>query len=191
MKLMSQDKNLQAYIIGLAIGDGNLSKFPRTTRLRITCDDKYPNLMDRIEDAIQQLLPANKVSRSRCPRNCTNIVCYSNYFNDLFGWSATGGSKMKQNVRVPQRIKNDTEYARYCLRGLFETDGSVYRDRGYLMANFTTAIEGLSSDVMHMATLIGFKPNIQKNHSHNKTKYTVRISKHTQEFIDLIDLHKD
>lgn len=191
MKPISADKNLHAYIIGLAIGDGNLSKFPRAIRLRITCDDKYPNLINRIEDAIQQLLPANKVSRSRCPRNCTNIVCYSNYFEDLFGWSATGGSKIKQDVRVPRWIKNDAEHTIHCLKGLFETDGSVYKDRGYLMANFTTATGGLASDVMDMATLIGFKPNMQENHSHNKTKYTIRISKRTQEFIDLIDLHKN
>lgn len=191
MKPISQDKNLRAYVIGLAIGDGNLSKFPRTIRLRISCDDNYPNLIDRIKRALQKFLPQNKVSQIKRPRNCTDVSCYSNQWEELLGWTATGGSKMRQDVRVPQWIKNNKEYTKHCLRGLFETDGSVYKDRGYLMANFTTAIEGLASDVMNMATLIGFKPNLQEIHRQDRHKYTVRISKHTREFIDLIDLHKD
>jgi len=188
---MSRDKNLQAYVIGLALGDGNLSKFPRTIRLRITCDDKYPNLMNRIEDALQQLLPENKVSRLKRPRNCTDISCYSSRWEELLGWTATGGSKIRQDIRVPQWVKNDTEHIRYCLRGLFETDGSVYMDRKYLMANFVSATRELAYDVIEMTILLGFKVNTQENHSRNRTKYTVRISKRAQEFIDLIGLCKN
>ncbi|HBI25763.1 TPA: hypothetical protein DDX30_03170 [Candidatus Wolfebacteria bacterium] len=191
MKPMSKDKNLQAYVIGLAIGDGNLSKFPRTTRLRITCDDKYPNLMHKICEALQKLFPTNKISLSHQPKHCTDVICYSNSWEDILGWSSTKGSKTKQCIRVPQWIKNDTEYTKQCLKGLFETDGSVYMDRTYLMANFTTALEGLAIDTMEMATLLGYKPNIQKNTRDDRTKYTVRISKRTQEFVDLIDLHKN
>ena len=41
--ILNSDKNLQAYVIGLALGDGNLSKpGPRAVRLRISCDNKYP-----------------------------------------------------------------------------------------------------------------------------------------------------
>ena len=63
---LNQDKNLQAYIIGLAIGDGNLSNpNGRAVRLRITCDNKYPGLIDRIARSLQKLLPKNKVGLSK------------------------------------------------------------------------------------------------------------------------------
>jgi len=40
---VSEDKKLHAYIVGLALGDGNLSNpNGRAVRLRITCDKKYP-----------------------------------------------------------------------------------------------------------------------------------------------------
>jgi hypothetical protein len=188
---MSQDKNLQAYVVGLAIGDGNLSKFPRTARLRVTCSDKYPKLIERIRNAIQELFPQNKVSIVERVENCTDISCYSTQWEELLGWRASDGSKVKQLVRVPEWIKDDVSYAKQCLKGLIETDGCIYIDRGYKMVNFVTAIEGLAHDVGEMIKFIGFKPNIQEIHRPNMQKYTIRISKRTQEFIDLIDLHKD
>ena len=43
--ILNKDKGLQAYVIGLALGDGNLSNpNGKATRLRITCDKKYPFL---------------------------------------------------------------------------------------------------------------------------------------------------
>jgi hypothetical protein len=40
------DSELHAYVLGLAIGDGNLSNpNGRAVRLRITCDTKYPILI--------------------------------------------------------------------------------------------------------------------------------------------------
>ena len=46
------DPQLQAYVVGVAIGDGNLSNpNGRAVRLRITCDKKYPALIARIRAA--------------------------------------------------------------------------------------------------------------------------------------------
>ncbi len=46
---LNPDRELQAYVIGLAIGDGNLSNpNGRAVRLRITCDTKYPRLVGNI-----------------------------------------------------------------------------------------------------------------------------------------------
>jgi hypothetical protein len=57
------DRELHAYVIGVAIGDGNLSSpNGRAVRLRITCDTKYPVLIAKIRSALETLLPRNKVS---------------------------------------------------------------------------------------------------------------------------------
>ena len=43
-------KNNLAYIIGIALGDGNLSNpNKRAVRLRITCDTGYPGLIENIK----------------------------------------------------------------------------------------------------------------------------------------------
>jgi hypothetical protein len=63
---LSPDPELQAYVIGLAIGDGNLSNpNGHAVRLRITCDTKYPELITKIRDALQRLLPNNRVTLVR------------------------------------------------------------------------------------------------------------------------------
>ena len=48
--LNTKDKNSLAYIIGVALGDGNLSNpNGRAVRLRITCDIKYPKIISEIQ----------------------------------------------------------------------------------------------------------------------------------------------
>ena len=60
----------------------------------------------------------------------------SNQLEELLGWDACKGPKYLQNVSVPEWIKTKKEYYTSCLRGLIETDGSIYSDRGYKMVNF-------------------------------------------------------
>ena len=99
---LSKNKNLQSYIIGIAIGDGNLSNpNHRATRLRVTCDKKYPLLIKRITISLQRLLPENKVSIVECKDNCIDISVYSNYLENLLGWQVGKGSKFDQKVSVP------------------------------------------------------------------------------------------
>jgi len=182
-----------AYLIGLAIGDGNLSNpNGRATRLRITCDTKYPNLIKNIVYTLEELFPNNKVSIVRKSGNCVDISCYSNKLERLLGWKADLGSKYQQKVSVPEWIMGDREFTISCLQGLFETDGSVYEDRGYTMVNFVTIIPKLSKNVLDMIVSLGFKPNLQIfKPKTGKLKHTVRISKNAKEFIKTIPLEKN
>jgi len=143
-------KTTLAYVVGVALGDGNLSNpNGRATRLRITCDTKYPQLQQRIILAIQELMPKNKVSIVRGgKKSYCDISCYSNQWEQLLGWHVGAGSKIKQKIRIPGWIFSKKIYLKRCLKGLFETDGSIYLDRGYLMVNFVTAIPTLASDAM-------------------------------------------
>jgi len=186
------DKDNLAYIIGVAMGDGNLSNpNRRAVRLRICCDIKYKNLIDNIKTSIQKLLPNNKVSLVKRKDNCADISCYSNKWENFLGWKAKGGSKEKQELTIPSWIKNNKQYSLLCLKGLFETDGSVYTDRKYLMANFVTIMPTLANDVMEIITNLDFKPNMQiRKEINGKTKHTIRISKNTEEFIKLVKIDK-
>ena len=188
----NMDKDDLAYIIGIAMGDGNLSNpNGRAVRLRVSCDSRYKNLIDNIISSIQKILPDNKVSKVIRGDNCIDISCYSNKLENLLGWSAKGGSKEKQKITVPIWIKNSKQISKSCLKGLFETDGSIYTDRNYLMANFVTILPTLASDVMEMVSNLGFKPNIQTRKEKNgKIKHTIRISKNVDKFIKDIKLWK-
>ena len=190
-KEINPDKKLQAYIIGLCIGDGNLSNpNGRTVRLRITCDNKYPKLKKHIKESLQRLLPENKVSKIN-RKGCVDISCYSNQLEEILRWKAKGGSKLKQNVSIPNWIIKNKIYSKECLRGLFQTDGCMYKDRGYIMVNYTTIIEKLVLDIENIIINLGYKPQTRKVITGKYKKYVLRISKDTNKFIKEINLWKE
>lgn len=182
-----------AYITGLAIGDGNLSLVRKTVRLRISCDDKYPELILRVVSSLKSLLPQNRVGTVKKKENCTDVYVYSNHLENLLGWKAKGGSKDLQKVSVPTWIQENEEYKINCLRGLIETDGAIYIDRGYRMAIFSTIIPNLAEDVFNLINSLGFKSRLYKipekksTHGH---KYQVRLSKDVQRFLDIVKPNK-
>jgi DNA-binding transcriptional regulator WhiA len=196
-KILNRNKDLKAYIVGLAIGDGNLSNpSGRATRLRITCDKKYPLLIERIKNSLGLLLPENKVSIVMRDKNYLDISVHSNYLENLLGWRANMGSKFIQNVSIPEWIKTSDSFKINCLRGLIETDGSIYNDRGYKMMMFVTIIPKLAIEVAEMIASLGFFPHLyaindKKEKYNKKTLYHVRLSKNVEKFLDIVKPEKE
>jgi len=197
-KILNSNKELQAYIIGVALGDGNLSSpGGKTVRLRITCDKKYPFLYKKIINSLQLLLPDNKVGIVDRDVNCLDISIYSNQLENLLGWKAKGGSKFIQKASVPDWVKSNKNYTIECLRGLIETDGSIYLDRGYKMVIFKNIVFELAQDFYNMMVIVGFKPhfytldkNIVSSKFNQQTAYQVRLSKNVAEFLALVKPEK-
>lgn len=189
--LCLNNKVVLAYITGIALGDGNLSNpNGRAVRLRITCDLKYPKLIETIKENLQIIAPNNKVTLVKTRYNCLNISCYSNDWEIVLGWRV--GDKLTQQVRVPRWIMNDTQYKTACLRGLLQTDGSMYLDRGYKMINFVNHNRHLAEDVLCMIQDLGFYPTFSAIiPTGSKSKYTVRLVKDVEKFIEHIQLLKE
>lgn len=188
---MEQSEDL-AYIIGAALGDGNLScPNGRAIRLRITCDAKYPDLIKNITHTLRQLFPKNKVSHIMRADHCIDISLYSNKLNLCMPWKVGHGSKYNQRARVPNWIQKDNKFMKTCLRGLIQTDGSIYTDRTYKMVNFNNITEDLADDVLNMMVQLGFSPKkyeaIQKD---KKVKYSIRLSRDVASFLNQISLYK-
>jgi intein/homing endonuclease len=184
--------SLLAYIIGIALGDGNLSSpNGRATRLRITCDLKYPKLIQKIQTSLATLLPQNKVSIVKRPEKCIDISCYSNKWENLLEWSANKGSKLIQGVSVPNWIKINHECKINCLRGLMETDGSIYSDRKYRAVMFANASYSLAKDVFEIMISLGFRPRFYTlNNGNDKIIYRVRVATSVDTFLELIKPEK-
>jgi DNA-binding transcriptional regulator WhiA len=188
---VSDDKKLQAYIVGLALGDGNLSNSNgRAVRLRITCDKKYPKLQKHIAESIQKLLPDNKVSIVYRKDNANDVSCYSNSLEEILGWKSGKGSKIIQKVRIPSWILKDEDFIKECLRGIIQTDGSIFKDRGYIHVNIVSHIPTFARTIMFAIEKIGYKPNMQIFKSKTGNKYTIRVSKDTRKFIKDIEVWK-
>ncbi len=187
---MTAKTNL-AYVIGVALGDGNLSRpSKRATRLRITCDADYADIAQEISNALRTLFPTNRVSKVKGPKDTYfNISVYSNKLNKLMPWKVDCGSKFEQNARVPNWILKSNNYTSACLRGLIQTDGSIYLDRGY---NFTNNTQDLATDVKNMMECLGYKPHLYiAGQRSGNPKYIVRLSSNVNRFISELSLKKE
>jgi len=188
-----KDKENLAYVIGVALGDGNLSNpNKRAIRLRVTCDSSYQQTANEITQALKKLLPNNKVSHQRGPKDSYfNISVYSNKLGDYMPWKVGYGSKFVQQAHVPKWITTNKKFTRACLRGLIQTDGSIYMDRGYRMINFTNIILPLAEDTKSMIEELGYKPHLYNTmQKTGNIKYTVRLSVNVDKFIAEIKLSK-
>jgi DNA-binding transcriptional regulator WhiA len=193
--ILNEDRLLRSYVVGIAIGDGNLSNpNGRATRLRITCDKQYPFLIKRITEALQSLLPQNKVSIVERKENYLDISVYSNHLEKLLGWHSGKGPKFSQKVTVPEWIMQNDQYKINCLKGLIETDGSIYSDRGYETVQFCTIIPELANNVLSMIKSLGFDPKIYKikrNTNRQQRAHYVRLSKNVSQFMNIVKPEKN
>lgn len=83
------------------------------------------------------------------------------------------------------------DYQKAVLRGLIQTDGSIYKDRSYTMVNFTSIIEPLADDVLTLMMLLGFKPTKSKTvQKSGKVKFTVRLARDVSHFLELTGIQK-
>lgn len=182
-----------SYIVGVALGDGNLScPNGRAVRLRITCDVRHPKVTAEITKSLEKVFPKNKISKIPGPKDSYfNISVYSNKLKDYMPWKVGKGSKFEQNADVPTWIQSNKNFTKHCLRGLIQTDGSIYSDRGYLMVNFTNNTKVLAESVIEMISSLGYKPHLYKSMQNSgNPKYTVRLSKNVEKFISEINLAK-
>src|SRR3989344_3288194 len=185
-------KQATAYIVGVALGDGNLSNSNgRAIRLRVTCDMRYLQIQEEIMSALQKILPDNKISKVPRPRNCLDISVHSNKLQGFIPWEVGKGPKDSQNAHVPAWILEQEIFTKECLRGLLQTDGSIYHDRGYLMINFTNNTLQLCRDVVTMMQKLSFKPTFHQAMNKSGTrKYTVRLARKPDLLIKTIGLYK-
>jgi hypothetical protein len=119
---------LSAYLMGVAIGDGDLSLCGRTMRLRLFLDRKYSGLLEKWRMACRDVFVGNKIRIVRWSKNCKAIILYSNKLKE-FPWKPNCGKKWEQMVCIPNWIKKDDDFMIACIRGLFESDGCAYVQR--------------------------------------------------------------
>lgn len=160
-------------------------------RLRITCDAKYPKIATEIENVIRVLFPNNKVSRIYRAQTYFDISVYSNLLREWMPWQHSQGTKLEQNAHVPQWVLANSKYTQQCLRGLIQTDGCIYFDRGYKMVNFTSNGSALAEDVRTMLNCIGFRTSFAKIRiGENRYKYTVRVAYEVAKLLTQLRLYK-
>jgi len=134
------------------LGDGHISR-SRTWRMRISLDLKWPGVMFECGDAIQAILPTNRVSycREHPTSGCAVASVYSKQLLCLFPQHGSGPKHLRKIELVPWQQRIVTNQPRQFLRGLIHSDGCRFVNRvhakgkayEYPRYNFTNASDDI------------------------------------------------
>jgi len=181
-----KDRDL-AELLGIMLGDGHLNK--RLYRQQISfngLDEKEYMLYVRNKiKSMYNIEPHERWEKEK--KNATGnekgmflYIDNKNLFDDLISHGLKPGNKTKNQVRVPNWIKNDKNFTVACLKGLFDTDGSisVVKQRSSLLIDFTNASLPLVTDFKEMCETVNIKtsPKITQRKWRNKITGNTSIS---------------
>ncbi|MFI5867901.1 helix-turn-helix domain-containing protein [Streptomyces sp. NPDC051546] len=118
------DEQAYSYALGLYLGDGYISHYSRhrVPTLAITCDEKWPGLMDAAEDALRRVFPANQVCRLR-KTGCRDVKVSSKHLTCLFPQHGPGRKHERRIVLEDWQQAIVDAHPWEFIRGLIHSDG--------------------------------------------------------------------
>ena len=137
-----------AYLLGVYLGDGCISKMPRTFILRVFLDSKYPGIVERCSHSMEAVCPGKSANlRAHHNERCTQISMWWNHWPCLFPQHGPG-RKHERRIRLTQWQQPIVQsHPEALLRGLIHSDGCriVANDRG--VASVRYHFSNLSEDI--------------------------------------------
>jgi hypothetical protein len=135
-----------AELLGLYLGDGYIAALPRTERLRIFLDARYPVVVDEAEAVLRRCFPGNRVTRLTRP-SMVVLWVYHGHLSCLFPQHGPGKKHERPIVLEPwQRAIVAAEPWPF-LRGCVRSDGCVFVNRTGKYEYVSYCFDNLSSDI--------------------------------------------
>ena len=163
-----------AEFIGVVLGDGHMSKFPRTDELTIFSNSNNPGFIKRYAGLMEKIFGKEPYVAKMSRVNCVRIRIYQKNIQKRLGvpYSPRG----HRWIEVPGWILNDRRYVVRYLRGLFEAEGShcVHEKTSTYKVFFTNRNVSMLRNVYMLVKGIGFHPH--------RSKYQVQLSRKDEVF---------
>jgi hypothetical protein len=113
-----------AYVLGLYLGDGHIVRLPRTFRLSIYMDSRYPAIIAEVRRALASVLYPNKAAIQRPRRvNMAIVRTHSNSLPTLFPQHGPGPKHMRPIALADWQQAIVEEHPDLFVRGLIQSDG--------------------------------------------------------------------
>lgn len=198
--LIPKKNNNLAQLFGIILGDGGITSYQLTITLDRTTDIIYA---DYVVNLIEKIFSISVKKYYRC--NVINIVASSkNLIEFLTKNGLKSGSKVKNQVSVPEWIKKNEHFSLECVKGLVDTDGCVYIDKHnykgklyqHLCLDFTNVSKPLLDFVWEILMGLGLKPKIYRKSIKLRRLEDIKLyfrvikssnDKHNQKFINFFN----
>jgi len=160
-----------AELIGIILGDGNVFSYKKGKKigvysLRIAGDLKKDKNYhtNYIIPLCQNLFDISVKTQEFKNNNERFVSLYSrelvNYLNMI---GLKSGNKIKNSLTMPKWIFENKDYMKACIRGLIDTDGSVFRmskkDPNLIRINFKNLNKRLLVDTRKIFIKLGYHPS--------------------------------
>ncbi|MBI4225481.1 MAG: LAGLIDADG family homing endonuclease [Candidatus Sungbacteria bacterium] len=179
-----------AEFIGIVLGDGGITQDQISITLHYIDDLEYSKFVVLLVKKLFEI----DASNLRRPNEHVVVIRISrtNLVKFCVALGLKIGNKVKQQVDMPQWIKDNLKYQIACLRGLVDTDGSVFRHRyksngklySYKKIDFTNRSIPLLTSVSNILKILGIKHRIAGNY-----KIRIEAQKDVERFFKLIGSH--
>ena len=146
---------------GCTSADGHLTHFPRTLRLQIYLDSRYPRIIGECVRAIRRVMPRNRVTvYRRRPDNVVHVGCYSQRWKSLLPQHGPG-LKHTRSIELKDWQREMThEHPEMLIRGLIHSDGCRFLNRvrhgekvyvypRYMFSNRSRQIHGIFTCLLY------------------------------------------
>lgn len=164
-----------AELIGTYLGDGCL--YDKGLKIVLSNKKHYRFVMSLLVKIFGKK-PSLAISN-----NYVVITLYGTQLPELMGFK---GNKIKNKVSIPEWIFNNNELLKACIRGLFDTDGSLFvhsiqgKNKIYYRLSFKNYCVELRESVFNSLKKFGYKPirngtKIELAHQNEIIKYMREI----------------
>lgn len=168
-----------AELIGIILGDGGLSKCQLSITLNKFDDKDFISYVKTLLEKLFGVAPSvYKFQRGKKASIVNIVISRVKLIRFLVGMGLCIGSKTRNQVDVPLWVKQSPEFARACLRGLFDTDGCFYIDT-HFYKNKIYKNCGMNFTNRSLPILSFFKSRLEKFglHPTQKTQFSVFLRK--------------
>lgn len=150
--------HLLAELIGVILGDGNISEFPRTERLLIISNSNNAGFIKRYTNLVEKLFNKKAAVYQVRGTHATRIGIYQKFISERLGVPC--GNRKDLRYKLPTWISTNRYNLLSWLRGLFEAEGSLSIHRPTYTYNFqfSNKNESLLNLVEKYLKLLGFRP---------------------------------
>ncbi|MCX5696819.1 MAG: hypothetical protein NTU54_02405 [Candidatus Omnitrophica bacterium] len=160
-----------AKLIGIMLGDGGIrSKYQLTISFNYKTDWEFAEHVARL---IKRLFAVeHKISKRKDSLGADIVISSASVIAFLLKQGLKAGNKVKNQVDIPAWIMSDVEFQKACLRGLVDTDGSLYCHRykvnnkwyEYLKLDFTSCSKPLLRSAYEIFSNLGIKTSLKGVH---------------------------
>lgn len=155
-----------AELYGVMLGDGNLCRIKGyklgTYQIRITGDSRHDKLYfkEYLKPLIERLFDVKAtINYLKNSNGVTLTVSGRELVNFFENKGFKPGDKIINQLEIPDWIKQNKNFLKVCLRGLYDTDGSVYKltNQNSYQICFTNYNQILLNDVRNALLDFGIK----------------------------------